>query len=219
MTFAATPVVERTCDMVRRMHRTVNGAMPDGRPYDANDDEQLIWTAMTQAYSIMRAHLRYHPNPLEGERIDEYYEQYAQFAIKLGATKHVPSNRAEVEQYFRDMRPLLSYAEETAELAEFFRRPVGTDPVAKSASLIITRAAFDTMPTWAKRLYGTQPSGRRWALANNIESTATRLSALTLLSTLRWALGEPYVLAEARDRCLASATDADDLMAANAAAG
>src|SRR4051812_13173725 len=70
MTWGSTPVAEKACDLVRKMHRQVEGTMPDGRPYSANDDDQLIWTAMTQAYSVMRAHRRYHPRPLEGERID-----------------------------------------------------------------------------------------------------------------------------------------------------
>jgi uncharacterized protein (DUF2236 family) len=204
MTWGSMPVVDRTCDMVRKMHRPVRGEMPDGRPYAADDSGQLIWTAMTQAHSIMRAHLRYHPRPVQGARIDEYYAQYAEFAIRLGATTPVPSSRDEIDDYFRDMRPRLAFAEETAELAEFFRRPLGADPVSRSASLIITRAAFDTMPSWAKRLYGTRPTGKRWAVANAIETQAIRQSALVLLGALRWGLGEPLIQTEARERCLAT---------------
>jgi uncharacterized protein (DUF2236 family) len=207
LTWASIPVVERTCAMVRSMHRHVHGVMPDGRPYAADASDQLIWTATTQAHSIMRAHVRYHPKPLTGERIDEYYDQYSQFATRLGATGPIPRTRSEIEDYFRDVRPLLSYAEETAELAEFFRLPVGNDPVARSASLVITRAAFDTMPTWAKRLYGVQPTGRRWALANAVDDQLTRQSALALLATLRWGLGEPSIQAEARARSLAGDVD------------
>jgi uncharacterized protein (DUF2236 family) len=203
MTYGSTPVIDKTCDMVRKMHKHVRGDMPDGRSYSADDSDQLIWTGMTQAYSVMRAHLRYHPNPLQGTRIDEYYEQYAQFAIKLGATKPVPINRAEVEDYFRDMRPLLTFAEETAELADFFRQPFGPDPISKAGSLIITRAAFDTMPAWAQRLYGIRSASRISAIPKAIDSQATRRSARVLLGTLRWGLGEPYIQVEARERCLA----------------
>lgn len=203
MTWGATPVVEKTCDMVKKMHKRVNGTMPDGRTYSADDDDQLIWTAMTQAYSVMRAHLRYHPDPVEGERIDEYYSQYAEFAIRLGANKHVPSNRMQVQEYFRDMRPLLSFAEETAELADFFRRPFGADPLSKAGSLIIMRAAFDTMPAWAQRLYGIRGASRISAIPKAIDSRLTRRSAKLLLGTLRWGLGEPYIQVEARERVLA----------------
>jgi uncharacterized protein (DUF2236 family) len=201
MTWGSMPVVEHTCDLVRKMHRHVRGEMPDGRPYAADDSDQLVWTAMTQAHSIMRAHLRYHPKPLTGERIDEYYTQYSEFAIRLGATTPVPTNREEVEDYFRDMRALLTFAEETADLLEFFQRPIGDDPVARVASRTISRAAFDTMPAWAKRLYGARPTGRRWALANVIDDQITRQSALALLATLRWGLGEPQIQVAARKRC------------------
>jgi uncharacterized protein (DUF2236 family) len=204
MTWGSMPVVDRACDLVRTLHRRVNGVMPDGRRYDANDSDQLIWTAVTQAHSIMRAHLRYHPKPVSGSRIDEYYAQYSQFAIRLGATKPVPVTRDEVEDYFADMRPQLSFAEETADLAEFFRRPVGSDPVARAASQTISRAAFDTMPAWAKRLYGTQPVGGRWTLVNAVDDQVTRQSALALLATLRWALGEPVIQAQARTRSLSA---------------
>jgi uncharacterized protein (DUF2236 family) len=204
MTWGSMPVVENTCAMVRKMHRHVHGEMPDGRTYSADDSDQLIWTAMTQAHSIMRAHLRYHPRPVKGERIDEYYLQYSQFAIRLGATKPVPSSREEVDDYFRDMRPLLTFGEETAELADFFRRPIGADPAAKAVSVVISRAAFDTMPTWAKRLYGARPTGRVPALANAIDTRLTRQSAHAVLGTLRWALGEAPIQDQTRERCLAT---------------
>jgi uncharacterized protein (DUF2236 family) len=205
MTYGSLPVIEKTCDMVKKMHKRVNGAMPDGRPYDANDDDQLIWTGTTQAYSVMRAHLRYHPNPLEGERIDEYYAQYAQFAIQLGATKPVPSSRAEVEEYFRQMRPLLTFAEETAELADFFRKPFGPDAVSKAGGLVIMRAAFDTLPSWAQRLYGIRSANRAIELQRRIDSRLTRQAAKALLATLRWGLGEPEIQIEARNRINATA--------------
>lgn len=203
MTWGSVPVVERTCDIVRKMHRRVHGTMPDGRPYDANDDDQLIWTAMTQAHSIVRAHLRYHPSPLSGQRLDEYYSQYAEFAIKLGATKPVPSTVEEVDDYFRDMRPLLSFADETADLVEFFRRPIGRDPVTKSASLLINRAAFESLPRWAKRLYGIHADNWLEAKPRAIDAVATRLTALSFLSLLRWGLGPHAIQEQALERCRA----------------
>ncbi|MDT4996837.1 MAG: hypothetical protein QOD45_905 [Pseudonocardiales bacterium] len=208
MTYGSKPVIEKTCDMVRKMHNRVNGAMPDGRPYDANDDDQLIWTGTTQAYSVMRAHLRYHPDPLEGTRIDEYYAQYAQFAINLGATKPVPSSRAEVDEYFRQMRPLLTFAEETAELADFFRKPFGPDIASKAGGLVIMRAAFDTLPAWAQRLYGIRSANRAIEVQRRIDSQLTRRAAKALLATLRWGLGEPEIQSEARRRILATPADA-----------
>jgi uncharacterized protein (DUF2236 family) len=200
MTFGSMPVIDRTCDLVKKMHKRVNGVMPDGRPYDANDDDQLIWTGMTQAYSVMRAHLRYHPKPLSGTRIDEYYSQYAEFAKHLGATKPVPETRAEVQDYFDRMRPLLTYAEETAELADFFRSPTGNDPVTRAGSSVISRAAFDLLPDFAQRLYGTRPRGALMSVAHRIDAELTRNSTKALLATLRWGLGEPEIKTQARLR-------------------
>jgi uncharacterized protein (DUF2236 family) len=200
MTFGSVPVIDRTCDLVKKMHKRVNGAMPDGREYDANDDDQLIWTGMTQANSVMRAHLRYHPAPLTGSRIDEYYSQYAEFAKHLGATKPVPSNRQEVDDYFRDLRPLLTYAEETADLADFFRAPTGNDPVSRAGSSVISRAAFDLLPDFAQRLYGIRPRGGIVSVSRRIDAELTRNSAKALLAALRWGLGEPEIKTQARLR-------------------
>jgi uncharacterized protein (DUF2236 family) len=204
MTWGSTPVVERTCELVRTMHRPVRGTMPDGRPYAADDTDQLIWTAVTQAHCVMRAHLRYHPKPVSGTRIDEYYAQYARFAEMLGATRPAPSDREAVADYLTDMRPLLGYADETAELADFFRRPFGADPVAKAFSLVITRAAFDTLPGWARELYGTPGHTVVSAVPAVIERQAVRQAARRLLTMLRWSLGEPRFQIEARRRCLTS---------------
>jgi uncharacterized protein (DUF2236 family) len=203
MTWGSTPVVEHVCDLVRTMHLRVHGTMPDGRMYAAGDSDQLIWTAVTQAYCVMRAHQRYHPHPLKDERIDEYYEQYARFATELGATKPVPSSRNEVYAYLNDMRPLLSFADETAELADFFRRPFGPDPVARAGSIVISRAAFDTLPDWAARLYGTSSTSLAGAIPSWFEREAMRAAAQVMLRSLRWTLGEPPMRSQARARILA----------------
>ena len=205
MTWGATPVVDKTCDMVRKMHKRVVGNMPDGRPYSANASEQLVWTAMTQSHSIMRAHLRYHPKPLTGARIDEYYAQYAQFAIKLGADIPVPSSRTEIDDYFNEMRPLLTFAEETAELADYFLKPIGPDPVAKASSVIIMRAALDTMPGWAQRLYGIRSASKVSLVPKRIDTIATRNAAKLVLGVLRWGIEEPLIQIEARNRSEATA--------------
>jgi uncharacterized protein (DUF2236 family) len=191
------------------MHKRVNGTMPDGRPYAADDDDQLIWTGMTQAYSVMRAHLRYHPKPLSGERIDEYYAQYAEFAKHLGAKKPVPTNRDEVADYFEQMRPLLTFAEETADLADFFRKPFGADPVARAGSAVISRASFDLLPSWAQRLYGIRPPSPLYTAPRRIESELTRRAAKVVMGTLRWGLGEPYIQVEARHRAAGQPSLAD----------
>jgi uncharacterized protein (DUF2236 family) len=202
MTWASTPVVEHVCDLVHRMHRSVHGTMPDGRTYAANDSDQLIWTAVSQAHGVMSAHLRYHPEPLAGTRIDEYYAQYGQFAARLGATGPTPTTEAGVEAYFSDRRPSLSFGPQTAELAEFFRRPIGNEPAARAVSRLISRAAFDTLPPWAKQMYGLEAPGCLGGVRQVVDTQVTRQSALALLATLRWALGTAPVAATARDRCL-----------------
>src|SRR5512139_1202063 len=107
MTYGSTPVAEKLADIVQKMHRRVQGTMPDGRTFSATSSPDIIWTGVTQAYSAMRAHERYHPKPLRGRDIDRYYADYAVISQMLGA-QDVPSSRDEVEDYFTMMRPRLT---------------------------------------------------------------------------------------------------------------
>lgn len=153
MTYGSTPVAEKLAELVRTMHRKVHGTMPDGRPFDANRSEDLVWVGATQAYCTARAHLRYHPKPLRGRDLDRYYADYAVISRKLGATD-VPSSREEMNDYFATMRPRLTVSEETHESVRFLRTPFGGDPVTRLGALALTNAATDLLPRWAKDLLG-----------------------------------------------------------------
>nr|WP_052479276.1 oxygenase MpaB family protein [Kibdelosporangium sp. MJ126-NF4]CEL23320.1 hypothetical protein [Kibdelosporangium sp. MJ126-NF4]CTQ94482.1 hypothetical protein [Kibdelosporangium sp. MJ126-NF4] len=196
MCWASTPVAEKMAQTVRRMHKHVHGTMPDGRPYDASSSPHLIWTGVTQAYGIIQAHLRYHPNPVSQAEIDQYYAEYAVITEMLGATD-VPRTAADVDAYFARMRPQLTYSEETAEVVDFFTKPIGPTPVARAGSRLLNKAAFDLLPPWAKRLYRLpeQP----------VDQAVTRRSLKVLLQLLRDSVGESHIKTEAVARVNAPA--------------
>lgn len=205
MTYGGMPVVDKMVSMVRKMHTRVHGAMPDGREYSAVADtdvgsDNMIWTGVTQAYGIMLAHRLYHPRPLSDARVDEYYAQYARITRMLGALGDIPSNRAEVEEYFAAIRPRLTYSEETADLLRFFTAPYGETATTRAGSVLISRAAIDVMPAWAKDLYRIRTSPPR--------SAAIRARTRVLLAVLRSSLGEPFTSAVSRRR--SEATSAGD---------
>jgi uncharacterized protein (DUF2236 family) len=201
MTYGGMPVVEKMVSIVRKMHTRVHGNMPDGRPYSAVADTDvgsanMIWTGVTQAYGIMLAHRLYHPKPLSDARVDEYYAQYARISRLLGAVGDIPSSRAEVDAYFAEIRPRLTYSEETADLLRFFTSPYGDTSTTRAGSVLISRAAIDVMPGWAKELYRI-PQGRA-------RSATTRATTRTLLAVLRSSLGEPFTSSVSRKRAEAA---------------
>lgn len=153
VTFGATPVAEKLTQTVRTMHKRVHGTMPDGRAFSATSSADIIWTGVTQAYSAARAHERYHPKPLRGRDLDRYFAEYAVISEMLGATD-VPSSRAEIEDYFQMMRPRLTVSEEVLQAVRFLRTPFGNDPMSRAGSVVISRAATELLPDWAKNLLG-----------------------------------------------------------------
>jgi uncharacterized protein (DUF2236 family) len=194
MCWASTPVAEKMAETVRRMHKHVRGTMPDGRPYDATCSEHLIWTGVTQAYGIIQAHLRYHPNPVSPAQVDRYFAEYAVITEKLGATG-VPKSAAEVEEYFAAMRPQLTFSEETADVVGFFTRPFGRTQAARAGSRLLSKAAFDLLPPWAKKLYRLPD--------NPVDQMITRRSIKVLFQLLRDSVGESMIKTQALQRATA----------------
>jgi uncharacterized protein (DUF2236 family) len=62
MTYGSTSVAEKLAGAIRTLHKQVKGTMPDGRPFSATDPGDILWVGITQAYSIARAHVTYHPD-------------------------------------------------------------------------------------------------------------------------------------------------------------
>ncbi|HEU5161263.1 MAG TPA: oxygenase MpaB family protein [Streptosporangiaceae bacterium] len=178
VTFGSTQAAEKLIETVRTMHKRVHGTLPDGRSFSATDSADIIWTGATQAYSIARAHQRYHPKPLRGAELDRYFAEYAVISERLGAVDP-PRSRAEVEDYLATMRPRLTVSEEVLETIRFLRSAYGTDPVSRAASLVVNRAATDLLPEWAKTLLGLRPR-------TPITPLATRAAAHLLIGTLRY---------------------------------
>jgi uncharacterized protein (DUF2236 family) len=191
MCFASTPVAEKMAQTVRRMHKHVHGTMPDGRPYSATASENIIWTGVTQAHGIIQAHLRYHPNPVSAEQVDQYHAEYAVITEKLGATG-VPRTEAEVSAYFARMRPQLTCSKETADVVGFFTRPFGKTPAARAGSRLLSKAAFDLLPPWAARLYRLDSSP--------IGHLVTRRSMRVLFQVLRGSVGDSIIKTQAVQR-------------------
>ena len=178
VTFGSTQAAEKLIETVRAMHKRVHGTMPDGRSFSATDSADIIWTGATQAYSIARAHLRYHPDPLRGADLDRYFAEYAVISERLGAIDP-PRSRADVEDYFATMRPRLTVSAEVLETVRFLRSAYGSNPASRAASLVVNRAATDLLPEWAKALVGLPPR-------DPLTPLATRTAARLLIRALRY---------------------------------
>src|SRR5215831_18847783 len=58
-TYGSTATAHALIDRVRRVHETVVGTTPGGRPYAADDPHLLTWVHVAEVTSFLRAHRRY----------------------------------------------------------------------------------------------------------------------------------------------------------------
>ncbi|MGH9075398.1 MAG: oxygenase MpaB family protein, partial [Acidimicrobiales bacterium] len=189
--YASTPVAETMIGIVRAVHRRVVGSAPDGRPYDASDPELLRWIHVAEVHSFLRAHTRYHPSPIRGRDIDRYLAENVVVAERLGATE-VPASAAEVEAYLEAVRPQLVGGGQAHEAMEFLCSPWGPDPLTRVVSAVISQAALDTLPGWAREMHG---------VARPPMGDIVRPTTWALLSAARALIGPSPIKAQATERC------------------
>lgn len=179
-------------DHVRAIHARVAGTLPDGTPYAADDPDLLTWVHVAEVSSFLAAYLVYVDPDFPPEEQDRYYRETAEIARRLGATD-IPESRAEVEAYFRAVRPQLRYDHRTREVAEALLSTTPPSPAAAPAMALTFDAARDLLPGWAARMHGFRISGPkrlavragvqmlgralRWALVNSAEARARRRAA------------------------------------------
>jgi uncharacterized protein (DUF2236 family) len=187
-TFGSTPVAEAVIEQVRRRHARVNGTVPDGRSYRADDPDLLRWVHTAQVSSFLAAHLRFHPAPIGPADQDRYFRDSAEVARRLGATD-VPNDRKAVADYMLSMQPELAFGPQ-AHTALQSLQDLRLDGRTQTLGYrLFLRAAADTIPPWAQRQL------------NVAGSTTANVITPRLLSQLRRARGTPEWLEEALARC------------------
>jgi uncharacterized protein (DUF2236 family) len=95
--------------------------------------------------------------PLAGADLDEFIDEQRRSAAVIGLDpRDVPRSMAEMERYFRRMRPYLGACPEARQA---LRRSLAPDLPRRLAGLRVAvppfaALAFASLPRWARRLYG-----------------------------------------------------------------
>lgn len=176
-TFGHRDEADRMIAKVNHIHTQVNGVLPDGAPYSAQDPETLAWVHVAEAVSFLEAYLHYVRPGMSRADQDEYFRQFALIAGKLGADP-VPQNRREAEQLMRHFRDQLKPSPEAKEVAQLVltQRPKGTPP---GVQQMLGTAAVDLLPPYARSMLRLESPGLRVLPAKIAAHAAGR--------TLRWA--------------------------------
>lgn len=191
-TYGSTAEAEALLAHVRQIHDRVAGVLPDGTPYSANDPDLLTWVHVAEVSSFLAAYIRYKDPDFPPAEQDRYFAEVALIARRLGATD-VPTSRAQVQAYLREVRPKLRYDHRTREVAKALLSEPAPSPAAAPFVALMFEAARDLLPEWAQRLHGfhvpavRRPAVRlgvnglgrvlRWALTNGAEARARRRAA------------------------------------------
>ncbi len=135
---------------VQRVHRRVQGAAPDGRPYSAGDPGLLTWVHVAETSSFLAAAQRFGSRHLSAADADRYFDETAAVAVELGA-RDVPRSSAEVSTYFARIRPELSAGDQAIAARDFLLRGVARRPEERAVYSVVVGAAIGLLPRWARR--------------------------------------------------------------------
>jgi uncharacterized protein (DUF2236 family) len=166
---------------VRSIHDRVQGTLPDGTFYAANDPRLLTWVHTAEASCFLSSYLRYRNPFLPPDEQDRYLHETAEIARRLGAVS-VPVTRREVDSYLRAMRPHLRADDRTRTIVQAILSNVadGSSPTAAPIRSVMLDAAVDLLPDWAADMH-------QLSIAS-VRKPFVRAGALGAAAVLRWAL-------------------------------
>ncbi|MEO7787362.1 MAG: oxygenase MpaB family protein [Sphingomicrobium sp.] len=177
-TFGERQAAEAAIARVRSIHGQVQGSLPDGSAYRADDPALLAWIHVAGSLQFLDGWRRYGEPGLSAADQDRYFAEVAQIARMLGADS-VPETRAAAEALVMRFRPELRNDERTGA----FRRLVLDAPAPSLSEAPLQRllmaAAVDLMPEWARTMHGLR--------APIVARPAVRGATFGLAGTLRWA--------------------------------
>ena len=173
-TYGAMPEVERSAEIVRRVHRTVRGVSERGVPYAADDPAHAAWVHNALTDSFLVAYQRYGPQRLTEREADQFVREQTKVGALLGADP-MPETAAELSAWIAD-HPELQRTEAQREAIKFLSSPPLPPPVRVGYALL-HQAAVATLPERIADITGLSP-----------RPGAERVGAAAV-DALRWALG------------------------------
>lgn len=164
---------------VRRIHDHVNGTLPDGTPYDANDPRLLAWVHVAGSAMFLDAWVRFGEPAMSSEDRDAYWRDVAPMAQLLGADP-VPQSSEEAAELLRSFLPELRQDDRTLTIRNIILRNTPDKLRILPVQALLMQSAVDLLPQWARRMHGLRSSG--------LTRPAIGAVTLGLAGTLRWAL-------------------------------
>lgn len=188
-TFGPVEGAQKVIDHINRVHGTVSGTAPDGRPYDARDPHLLTWVHIAEIDSFLTAYQRYSRTPLDAAEANRYVAQAGWAASELGVPDP-PQTVADLRSQLSAYRPELEVTDGARDAAAFLLREPPLPWSARPGYWLLAASAVSMLPGYARDLLGLR-------LAGPLDPVAERL----LLRPAGWlgTRGVEWVLAEPSD--------------------
>ncbi|MEV6277425.1 oxygenase MpaB family protein [Nocardia sp. NPDC051832] len=136
-----------------RVHAQATGIEPiSGKRYSANNPASQLWIHVTGWHSVLKCYEMYGPGPLSPEEEQRYWAECG-IAAELQTCKpaDVPTSRAEVRDYFAEMRPKLCTSERAHQGMHYLlHTPRDRGPKLWASSRLVAPAAIATLPKWMR---------------------------------------------------------------------
>jgi uncharacterized protein (DUF2236 family) len=189
--FGTTAEAEAAGAHLRAIHRRLSpGVDPDtGSRFRLDSPDLLLWVHVTEVESFLSTYRRC-GGPLSDAEADRYVDEMRRSAQLVGLyPDEVPGSVAEIEEYYRGVRPQLRVTPTAwRNVGQIFAPPMPSRVVVLTparpawASLIGLSAAL--LPRWARRLYHL-PGWPTTDLTATLAGRALRTATLTMPARVR----------------------------------
>lgn len=189
-TFGPIESAERMIDKINRIHETVAGTDRKGRPYSATDPHLLEWVHIAEIDSFLTAHQHYARVPLTAQEADEYVDQAAYVAVRLGVPDP-PRTVTDLQLDLARFRPELETTPGALDVVRFLLREPPLPWAARPGFGLLAAGAVGLLPGYAREMLGLRLRGP----LRRVDTAVMRRVAIPLgglgTAAVGWATGDP----------------------------
>ena len=196
-------------DHLMTVHAKATGIEPiSGKRYSANNPASQLWIHVTGWHSVLKCYEMFGPGPLSPAEEQQYWADCV-LAAELQTCKpaDVPKSRAEVREYFAEVRPQLCTSERADEGMHYLLHTPRANGKLKlwAGSRLLAPAVIATLPQWMRdmgrfdqprTLDATYTRAMRIAI-KGLQGDRAKLALLDVLAPMTKQVLDKHVHAEA----------------------
>jgi uncharacterized protein (DUF2236 family) len=149
-TFGTAEMADNIIERIHAVHETVKGTTRDGVPYEANDPHLLRWVHVAEVDSFLTTYQAFSETPLSAADADDYVEDMAVVARKMGIPAP-PTSVQGLRDQLHSYRNELCSTPESRDAAKYLLFEPPLDTKSKLAYGTLCAAAIATLPVWARK--------------------------------------------------------------------